>query len=329
MISSRKKMGRCLAAGLMFVFLPGWLWDAGQLLEEMRPPWGQHPSEEACSRITPQPPDASLRRIMVSGLGAAHAAEVSQPVLVRKKLPALVPEEPSSAEPLPAPTVPAIEPSRQEQEKPKEAAAPEPAPTAAAPEPEPTPPPPAAVPEPAAAPPPPPPPPTVARPAKMDAPPPELQASADLPASYPFSLLLSSCKEKENAVRALSGYQRAGLAPYIVQTDLGSKGVWWRTLAGHYRTLAEAAQAKTAFNLSKAVVVKTPYANLIGRFSSETEAAETAARIARMGVFPYLVKGPSGASVQLMAGAFSSQQAADAFRRELDAKGVSTRTVQR
>lgn len=326
MISSRKKTGRCLAAGLMFVFLPGWLWDAGQLLEEMRPPWGQHPSKDACSRILPQPPDASPRRIMASGPGAAHAAEVSQTVLVRKKLPALVPEEPPGAEPLPAPTVPAIEPSRQEQEKPKEAAAPEPAPTAAAPEPKPTPPPPAAVPEPPAAPASPPP---VARPAKMDAPPPELQASADLPASYPFSLLLSSCREKENAVSALSGYQQAGLAPYIVQTDLGSKGVWWRTLAGHYRTLAEAAQAKAAFNLSKAVVVKTPYANLIGRFSSETEAAEAAARVARMGVFPYLVKGSSGAPVQLMAGAFSSQQAADAHRRELDARGVSTRTVQR
>jgi hypothetical protein len=310
----------------MFVFLPGWLWDAGQLLEGIRSPWGQHPSEDAFNRTLPLPPDASTLTITVFGPGEAHAAEVSQPALVRKKLPALVPAAPPSAEPLPAPMEPAIKPAMKEQEKPKEAAAPEPTPTVAAPLPEPTPPPPAAMPEPAAVPPPSPPP--VALPAKMDAPKPQPQAAEALPAAYPFSLLLSSCKEKENAVRALSGYRQVGLTPYIVHTDLGSKGVWWRTLTGHYRTLAEATQAKRTLNLSKAVVVKTPYANLIGRYGSETEAAEAAARVARKGVFPYLVKGP-GPSFQLMAGAYSSQNDADSHRRELDARGVSTRTVQR
>lgn len=323
MISSRRKIGRCLAAGLMFAFLPGWLWDAGRLLEGMRSPWGQQPSADAFNRALQLPPAGSDRGITVYEPGEAHAAEVSQPALVRKKLPALVPAAPPSAEPLPAPAAPAIEPSTKEPEKPKEAAAPEQTPTAVAPLPEPAPPAAAALPEPAPAPAPP-----AALPAKMEAPKPEPQATSASSAAYPFSILLSSCREKENAIGALSGYRQAGLTPYIVQTDLGGKGVWWRILTGHYRTLAEAAQAKTALNLSNAVVVKTPYANLIGQYGSETEAAEAAARVTRKGVFPYLVKGP-GASFQLMAGAYSSQKAADTHRRELDARGVSTRTVQR
>jgi cell division septation protein DedD len=258
------------------------------------------------------PPAVSRPRITVFGLGEVHAAEVSQPALVRKKLPALVPAAAPSAESLPAPTAPATEASATEPDKPKEAAAPEPAL-----------PPPAPPPESAPA-----PSPAEALPAKMEAPKPAPQPITVSRAAYPFSILLSSCKERENALGALSGYRQAGLAPYIVQTDLGSKGVWWRTLTGHYRSLAEATQAKTVLKLPNAVVVKTPYANLIGQYGSEAEAAEAAARVTPKDVFPYLVKGP-GASFQLMAGAFSSQQAADMHRRELDARGVSTRTVQR
>jgi hypothetical protein len=306
MTALKRKTRRYLMVGLMFVFMPGLLWDMGQFMAELRAVRHLDQSESAPERTVGKYWDSGF------GPGVAYAAESSQPALVRKKLPELAP--PPSAEPQPAPPAPAAPPAATEPEKPKGVAASEPAPPAAAPLPEPVPVPPPPVAPPAVA--------------KIETPKPEAAPVSASRAAYPFSILLSSCKEKENALAALSGYRQTGMTPYIVRTDLGGKGIWWRTLTGHYRTLAEATQAKNALKLSDAVVVKTPYANLIGQYGSETEAAEAANRVTQKEVFPYVVKGP-GPSFQLMAGAFSSQQAADIHRRELDARGVSTRTVQR
>jgi hypothetical protein len=308
MTASKRKTRCCLMVGLMLVFMPGLLWDAGLFMAERRAVREIGPSEDASGRAVGNRWDARF------GPGVAYAAESSQPALVRKKLPELTPVTPSRVEPQTPPPAPAAPPTATEPEKHKEVAASEPAPPAAAPLPEPVhvPPPPVAPPA----------------PAKIETPKPEPAPISVARAADPFSILLSSCKEKENALAALSRYRQTGMTPYIVRTDLGGKGIWWRTLTGHYRTLAEAAQAKSALKLSDAVVVKTPYANLIGQYGSETEAAEAAHRVTQKEVFPYVVKGP-GPSFQLMAGAFPSQQAAEIHRRELDARGVSTRTVQR
>jgi len=308
MTALKRKTRRYLMVGLMFVFMPGLLWDVGQFMAELQAVRNLGQNEGALDRTVGNHWNAGF------GAGVAYAAESSQPALVRKKLPELTPVTPPRVESPPAPQAPAAPPAATEPEKPKGVAASEPAPPAAAPLPEPVP-----VPPPPVAPP---------APAKIETPKPEPAPVSPTRAAYPFSILLSSCKERENALAALSGYRQTGLTPYIVRTDLGGKGIWWRTLTGHYRTLAEATQAKNALKLSDAVVVKTPYANLIGQYGSESEAAEAANRVTQKEVFPYVVKGP-GPSFQLMAGAFSSQQAAEIHRRELDARGVSTRTVQR
>ena len=59
---------------------------------------------------------------------------------------------------------------------------------------------------------------------------------------------------------------------------------WWRTLAGAYPSLEEAMAAKRGPALAQAVPVRTPYANLVGEFESEPEAAAAAAELARRGV---------------------------------------------
>jgi cell division septation protein DedD len=147
------------------------------------------------------------------------------------------------------------------------------------------------------------------------------------PARAPFSLLLASCQDRRNAEAALADFRRTGLAPHIVQTDLGPKGVWWRTLAGAYPSLEEAMAARRGPGLAHAVPVRTPYANLVMEFGSEPEAAAAAAELARKGLSPYTVR--KGASVQLMIGAFQDPAAAERQRRELEAAGVTARTVQR
>jgi len=244
--------------------------------------------------------------------GEAYAADDSPPALVRKKLPTTPPAAAPAAEPLPAPAAPVSEPPKPVDEKPPGTAPPEPVPAARA-----------AMPELGPA-----PSPSPAPPAKTEPPKPEIKPLSGPRGVYPFSILLSSCKEKQNAVAALSDYRKAGLTPYIVETDLGSKGLWWRILAGHYRTLDEAAQARKALRSSDAVVVKTPYANLIGQYASEKEAFQAADHVTPKEVFPYVVRGP-GNSFQLMAGAFPSQKGAEKHQRELESKGISTRTIQR
>ena len=114
----------------------------------------------------------------------------------------------------------------------------------------------------------------------------------------------------------------------MVQTDLGNKGTWWRTLTGSFKSLDEASRAKKAFNLADAVVVKTPFANLVGAYPSEADAAEMAARLGKLGHFPYAVPGPKN-SVQLVVGAFLAKPAAEKLQRELAAQGIASQVVQR
>jgi len=307
MISSQRKKRLYLAVGLMFALILGLLFHAGQFMQGTRSARKPDQGPDGSERALPMQPAVIVRKISMPGPGEAHAAETGQPALVRKKLPAPLPAAAPTAEPLPAQPAAATEPSTIGEEKPKE-----PTPPAAVSLPELTPMPP----------------PAVAPVAKPEPSKPEPKPITVSRAAHPFSLLLSSCKEKENAFGALAGYRQMGLKPYVVQTDLGGKGQWWRTLTGHFRTSAEAAQAKTALRLPNAVVVKTPYANLIGEYGSESEAVEAAAQVAHKEVFAYMVKGSEN-SFQLMTGAFPSPQAAEIHRRELEAKGVSTRTVQR
>jgi hypothetical protein len=249
----------------------------------------------------------------------AQAAEAAPPGVVLKKLPAPptppVPEPPvqMAAPPSPPVAIAPVDAPKPEEAKPVEA---KPAETVtAAPV---VPPLPAIVPEPAAAP--------AATAPKPEAPKPAVKAAPGT-GRAPFSLLLASCQDRRNAEAALADFRRSGLAPYIVQTDLGPKGVWWRTLAGAYPSLEEAVAAKRGPALAHAVPVRTPYANLVGEYGSEPEAAVAAAELARKGLFPYTVK--KGASVQLMIGAFPGQAAAESHRRELEALGVTARTIQR
>jgi cell division septation protein DedD len=127
---------------------------------------------------------------------------------------------------------------------------------------------------------------------------------------------------------ALPSYRRAGLTPYVVQTDLGDKGTWWRTLTGSFKSLEEASQARKALNLADAVVVKTPFANLVGTYPSEAAAAEMAARLNALDHFPYTLRGPKN-SVQLLVGASPAKPAAEKLQRELAAQGIASQVVQR
>lgn len=147
-------------------------------------------------------------------------------------------------------------------------------------------------------------------------------------ASMPYSILLASHRQKENALEELPRYRQSGLTPHVVLTEVGSKGAWWRTLCGQYKSLAEALQAQKTLKLSDAVVVRTPYANLVGEYADGKDAAQMSVRLSQMGLFPYTIKGP-GNMVMLLVGAYSTQQAAEQNRGELQGKGITAQTILR
>lgn len=300
-----------MLVGLLLVLVLGLLWHAGSLMQTTRKEVRKSvPAAAAPAAAGPQkaaPPPAET-----AGEGAGRP-------IVRKALPS--PPPPVAAPPPP----PVVAPS-----PPTVADTPVPAPSVEAPIPAPAAEPPAAA-EPAASLAPEPPPATADSPAPAAAasPPPSPAppiAAAETP--LPFSLLLSSCRDRANALAALPQFRRAGASPHIVRTEVKGKGEWWRVMSGTYRSAEEAAQAKKALGLNDAVVVRTPFTALIGEFPSEAAAADAAARASAKGVFPYVLPRPAGA-VGLAAGAYLTQAEAEGLQRELKAQGVATKVVRR
>ena len=306
MADSGKKKRLVTLVGLLIILLLGALWLAGNVTQSSR---GSR--KEIRAQAGQPQPVVVKKQLPAPGGSAANLGEGAELAMVRKKLPQPppAPELPPSAAPAPEPPQAAEALPPAQEEKPAETA-----PAAAAVS---LPPPPAAPAAPVV-----PPPPAKPEPAK----PPERARTERFAA--PFSILLSSCRDRENALAGLPYYRQAGLTPYVVQTDLGNRGTWWRTLTGSFKSLDEASRAKKAFNLTDAVVVKTPFANLVGAYPSEAGAAEMAARLNKLGHFPYTVPGPKN-SVQLVVGAFLAQPAAEKLQRELAAQGIPSQVVQR
>jgi septal ring-binding cell division protein DamX len=159
-------------------------------------------------------------------------------------------------------------------------------------------------------------------------PPPAAGAAQGARQTHAFSILLSSHRAQENALATLPQHRRTGLSPYIVRSEVGKKGVWWRTLAGSFTTLQAALTAIHTLKLEDAVVVRTPFANLVGEFPTSQEAAQAAERLSKKGLHPYVLKGAAN-SVRLVLGGFADSQAAERYRQELEAGGVTTQVIKR
>jgi septal ring-binding cell division protein DamX len=313
MISPQRNKRLYLSFGLLIVAVPGLLGNT-------------------VSKKLPPQPVVVTGKIDASTAGELQLADNAAPAVVRKKLPPAPPPPAPQVVPAAVAPQPAAETAAAADETPKASEPSEAAPAVAAPAPEPVPAVAAAPPAPAAELQPESQPATLAG-AKQALPAlaqkaPSTQAPDSQRDTYPFSLLLSSCREKESAEAATHYFRRDGLVPYMVETELGGRGKWWRVLSGSYRSLEAALQAKKALNLSDAVVVKTPFANLIGELASEKEATEQSARHRRKGISTYLVKGP-GQSVLLLVGAFPDRQTAEQYQRQLETEGIATQVIAR
>jgi cell division septation protein DedD len=144
----------------------------------------------------------------------------------------------------------------------------------------------------------------------------------------PYSILLSSCRLPQSARKIVAERQKAGLAPYVVKVEYENGDVWLRVLTGQYPTRSEALQVKKTYHLSDAIVKKTPYANLVGSFSSEKEAKDALNRLKGLGYSPYVLKRAAN-QFQVIVGAFITREGAEKQKSELQSKGVVSEIIER
>jgi cell division septation protein DedD len=146
--------------------------------------------------------------------------------------------------------------------------------------------------------------------------------------NHPYSILLSSCRLPQSARKIISDYQKMGLAPYVAKVEFKNGDVWLRVFTGHYQTRKEALTVKKDHHLSEAIVMKTPYANLIGTFSSEDAMKASLKRLKDLGYSPYVLKSPAN-KIQLVVGAFITKEGAEKQKSELQSKGIPNTIIDR
>jgi cell division septation protein DedD len=173
--------------------------------------------------------------------------------------------------------------------------------------------------------------------AKMSAPPdnasnsvePRAESNSAPPQSHlPYSILLSSCRLPQSARKIVADQKKAGLAPYVVKVEYANGDVWLRVLAGHYPTRNEALTVKKIHHLSGAIVKKTPYANLVGSFSTADEVNDSVKRLKDSGYSPYVIKRAAN-TFQVVVGAFITREGAEKQKLELQSKGIPNQIIER
>ena len=145
---------------------------------------------------------------------------------------------------------------------------------------------------------------------------------------HPYSILLSSCRQWHSVSKVLNHYRKIGLNPYVVKVELNKNELWWRIFAGQYKTRKEAFKIKRRHDLTDAIIMKTPYTNLIDTFSSETEATERAHIVKKWGYSPYITSTAKN-NFKLVVGAFMTKKGAEKQKLELESMGVQNQIIMR
>jgi SPOR domain len=149
-------------------------------------------------------------------------------------------------------------------------------------------------------------------------------ATGDLP----FSLLLETYDNPENARKGVALYEQKGIAAYVAKVDLGSVGMKYRLFGGTFATEKAAQDAIKSKSLRGKPVKHTPYTALIGVFNNHQELAGTVDTISRSGAFPYVL-GPPAGPFHLVVGAFYTPGGAEAQCRELIVAKLNCTVIKR
>jgi cell division septation protein DedD len=144
---------------------------------------------------------------------------------------------------------------------------------------------------------------------------------------YPFSVCLGSFPNQELSKKATLQYHKKGISPFIVEVRL-NKGTWYRVYTGYFERREDGNEYIEARGVQGAKVIETPWANLIGIYSSPSELQERTKLLHDLDYFPYVVKDEDGKE-RLYLGAFNERDRAQGMLEELKSKGIESRIVKR
>lgn len=155
---------------------------------------------------------------------------------------------------------------------------------------------------------------------------PVAQAKAYVPRKYPYAIHVASFQSVETAREKLTDYRR-GFQAYLVRTDLGKKGIWYRLFLGHFPNATSALDAIKKYNLKGALVARNRFACLVGSYASTAEAETAAQQLIAKGYLPYTVA--IDKVYHLFVGAHPTSEAARALLMDLAASGFSSNLIER
>ena len=145
--------------------------------------------------------------------------------------------------------------------------------------------------------------------------------------SFPYSILLSHCRNVRSAEEVISQYAKRGLVPYWVKIEVSS-GVWYRVFVGWFEDRIEAENFKREHGLQEGRIMETAYANLIGVYTSSEELQNRMASLSELGYSPYVTKDQDGES-RLFIGAFLTKEGAESQYQDLKSGGIENRVMKR
>jgi len=150
--------------------------------------------------------------------------------------------------------------------------------------------------------------------------------------TYPYSVFLDTLATYPKAVIALARFKKNGLNPYWVKVEPRGRTVRFNIFSGYFESVEQAAiviqklRKKGAF---KAIVMKVPYAALIGNYSSPDALINRRQQLEMDGYAPYCIPVENQVLTHLYIGAFYTFQDAENRCSELIGSGIPCQAVER
>lgn len=148
------------------------------------------------------------------------------------------------------------------------------------------------------------------------------EGTKDSSGDLPYSVLLETFDNPDNAQKAVALYAGKGISAYAVKVDLGSAGIKYRLFSGSFASEGAARGFINARSLRGKLIKHTPFTAVVGVFNDRQELNQSMEKTKAAGAFPY-VFGPANGPFQLVVGAFYTRDGADNQCRELVSSGLS------
>ncbi len=144
---------------------------------------------------------------------------------------------------------------------------------------------------------------------------------------FPYSILLSHCRNLGSAEQVVSQCTIGGLDSYWVKIEMSS-GIWYRVFVGYFEDREKAETFKEEHGLDEGLITETAYANLIGVYASSEQLQDKMRALRNLGYSPYVIKGYDGES-RLFIGAFHTKEGAETQYHNLKASGIESQILER